>query len=64
MAFNKDMIIADIIREKPEAVPVLMQHGMPCVGCPASQMESLEEAASVHGIDVDKLIQALNENLE
>lgn len=64
MTFTKDMVISDVIREKPEAVPVLMQHGMPCVGCPASQMETLEEAAMVHGIDVDKLIAALNEALE
>ena len=38
-----------------------MASGMHCVGCPSSQMESLEEAAAVHGIDCDKLVAAINE---
>ena len=40
----------------PEIAPVLMSIGMHCLGCPASQGETLEEAAMVHGIDVDDLM--------
>ena len=36
---------------------------MHCLGCPASQMESLEEASMVHGIPVDTLVNAINEYL-
>lgn len=61
MAFTKDMLIGDVIRQNSNAIAVLMQHGMGCVGCPSSQMESLEEAAMVHGIDLDSLMQALND---
>ena len=39
---NKDMTIGEIIRLKPEAAEVLMNFGFGCVGCPASQMETLE----------------------
>ncbi|NLY86781.1 MAG: DUF1858 domain-containing protein [Tissierellia bacterium] len=60
MEITKDMLIGEIIRKKPEAIETLMRFGMGCVGCPASQMESLEEAAMVHGIDLDKLMEALN----
>ncbi|MDO5714311.1 MAG: DUF1858 domain-containing protein [Tissierellia bacterium] len=60
---RKDMLIGELIREKPEAIPVLMSFGMGCVGCPASQMESLEEAAMVHGFNVDELLKALKENV-
>ena len=60
MEFTKDMLIGDVIRKNPETVGVLMQHGMGCVGCPPSQMESLEEAAMVHGINLDSLMDALN----
>lgn len=59
---TKDMLIGDLVREKPEKVMTLMQFGMGCVGCPASQMESLEEAAMVHGMDLDLLLSALNED--
>lgn len=62
MKFERSTIIGDIVRNHPEAIEVLQSFGMGCVGCPASQMESLEEAASVHGFDVEKLLQALNAN--
>ena len=58
---TKDMLIGELIRHKPEAAEILLRYGMGCVGCPASQMESIEEAAMVHGIDLDSLMKALNE---
>ncbi|MDR7857593.1 DUF1858 domain-containing protein [Tissierella sp.] len=60
MEITKDVLIGELIRKKPEAIEVLMSFGMGCVGCPSSQMESLEEAAMVHGLDLNKLMIALN----
>lgn len=60
MEITKDMLIGELIRKKPEAIEILMQYGMGCVGCPSSQMESLEEAAMVHGLNLDALMVALN----
>lgn len=60
---TKDMIIADIIQVDMDLVPVLMSSGMHCIGCPSAQGESLEEAAMVHGIDPDQLVNVLNEYL-
>jgi hydroxylamine reductase len=37
-----------------------MEAGMHCVGCPASQMESIEEASMVHGFDVNEILEKLN----
>lgn len=61
---TKDMLIGDLVRQYPEAIRTLMQFGMGCVGCPSSQMESLEEAAYVHGFNVDELMAALNKTVE
>lgn len=61
MEVTKDMFIGELIRKKPETIETLMSFGMACVGCPSSQMESIEEAAMVHGLDLDKLMKALNE---
>lgn len=60
MTITKDDIIGELIRDNPKAVQTLMSFGMGCVGCPASQMETVEEAAMVHGLDLDKLMTALN----
>ena len=47
---TKDMIIADILKVDENLIPVLLNAGMHCVGCPSSLGETLEEAAEVHGI--------------
>lgn len=57
---NKDTKIGDLIREYPEKAEILLQAGMHCLGCPASQAETLEEACDVHGIDVNELVKKLN----
>lgn len=58
---TKDMIIADILKVNMGCVPILLNEGMHCIGCPASQGETLEEACMVHGIEVDSLVNKLNE---
>ncbi len=59
MEITKDTTIGELVREKADAIPVLMGVGMHCIGCPASQGETIEQAAMVHGIDVDELLQAI-----
>lgn len=61
---TKDMIIGDILKINMGVVPILLNEGMHCIGCPASQGESLEEACMVHGIDADALTNKLNEFIE
>ena len=60
MNFNKDTKIGEILEKAPEKVDILLEIGMHCIGCPASQMETLEEACSVHGIDVNDVVAKLN----
>ena len=57
---TKDMQIGELLQTSPDAAPFLMEVGMHCLGCPASQMETLEEAAIVHGIDPELLTEKLN----
>lgn len=60
---TKDMIIADILQLDKGTVPILLNSGMHCLGCPSSSGESLEDACSIHGIDVDGLVKELNDYL-
>lgn len=57
---EKTSRIGDILEIYPDKAEILLQAGMHCLGCPASQMETLEEACGVHGIDVDELVEVLN----
>lgn len=60
---NKDMIISDMLQLDPGIAAILMASGMHCIGCPASQGESLSEAAMVHGMNADELVKDVNEYL-
>lgn len=61
---TKDMTIAAIIAVDQGVIPILLESGMHCIGCPSAQGESLEEAAMVHGMDPEKLINDINTYLE
>ena len=56
---TKEMTIGEILRVNPAVAPVLLAAGMHCLGCPSAQAETLEEAAMVHGIDIDELMAAI-----
>ncbi len=61
MEITKDLTISQVLAMKPKAIEVFLKHGMPCIGCPLVMNETLEQAAGVHGIDVEELLNELKE---
>ncbi|MBQ1681898.1 MAG: DUF1858 domain-containing protein [Agathobacter sp.] len=61
---TKDTTIGELLKNAPDIAPVLTNIGMHCLGCPSSQMETLEQAAAVHGLDVDDLVEDLRGFME
>ena len=57
---SKDMTIGQLIDAHPDVAPILFQVGMHCLGCPSAQAETLAEAAMVHGLDADLLVEKIN----
>lgn len=64
MAVSKEMTIGEILRTNPKIAPVLLEAGMHCLGCPSAQGESLEEAAMVHGLNIDELMAKIEAVVE
>ena len=64
MQISKDMLIGALIQMDDCIAPILMRAGMHCLGCPASQGESLEEACMVHGVDVNEILNKINEHIK
>ena len=60
MEINKDTLIGDLLEIAPEKADILLEAGMHCLSCPASQMETIAEACEVHGIDVDEILEKIN----
>lgn len=61
---TKDMYIGEILQMDRGLAGILMSAGMHCLGCPSSQMESIEDAAAVHGFNVNDLLKQLNDYLQ
>ena len=57
---TKDTVIGDILDLDKDLAPYFLEIGMHCLGCPASQGESIEEACMVHGTNADELVAKLN----
>lgn len=57
---TKDTLIEESLEINPNAGEILLEYGMHCLGCAIAHGESIESAAEVHGIDLDKLLEDLN----
>ena len=60
---TREMIIADIIRQHPETLPVFKKYNLDCYECQISDLETLEHGAGVHKVGIDDLIDALNRSV-
>ena len=60
---TRESLIGEIVNEYPEAIDVLFSIGMHCLGCPASQAESLEEACAVHGFEPSAVVREINKKI-
>lgn len=61
---NKDMTIGEVLEIDDDLADVFMGFGMHCISCPVSQMETVEEACLVHGLECDFVLKKLNENVK
>ena len=60
---TKDMTIGQALQISPAIAPVLLEIGMHCLGCPSAQGETLEEAAMVHGLNPEEVLEDLQDFL-
>ena len=61
---TENTLIADCLKLNPKAADILLGAGMHCFGCAMAHGETIAEAVSVHGKDLDALLEKLNEGLE
>lgn len=57
---TKNTMIGELLMMDKDVSPILLEIGMHCLGCPSSQMETVGEAAMVHGMDPDALVERIN----
>lgn len=61
---TKDALLGEIVELYPEAISVIQEYGLHCVGCFASGFDTVEVGCKVHGFDdaiIDEMIRRVNE---
>lgn len=62
MKYTAEMTLGQILKMNENVAPILMELGMHCLGCPSAQMETIADAAMVHGIPVEEILEKLNKD--
>ena len=61
---TEDMNIKEVIEKHPEVLPVFAKYNMGCIGCIAASFEKIKDITAVHGVDVHKFVEELNEAMK
>jgi len=64
MKITKDMALGEVIGKHPETIEIFLKYGLHCIGCGMAAMESIDDGAKAHGINVEDLIKDLNKALK
>ena len=62
--FTKDMPLTEALAVHPDVAKVLFTRGLACISCPSAAMETIEQAAQVHGMDPQSILDELNKLLD
>ncbi len=57
----RNMTMGDIVKKYPAAIPVMLNHGLHCVGCNVSYDETLEQGAAGHGMEEVEFAEMVSE---
>ncbi len=64
MRLNENTTIGELLDAMPEMKDILASLGMHCSSCAMGRRETIAQAAEVHGMDVDDLIEDLKGFME
>jgi hybrid cluster-associated redox disulfide protein len=59
-----DLIVADVLAQWPQTIPVFLRHRMACVGCPIAPFETLAEVAAIYALDLNCFLNELEQTLD
>ena len=64
MRIDENTTIGELLDTAPEMKDILSSMGMHCSGCPSARRETLGQAASVHDLDIDDLLEDIKGFME
>lgn len=56
-----EMVIGDVVAAFPQAAPIMLSHGLHCVGCHANAFDTVEDGARGHGMPDEEILEMIGE---
>lgn len=63
-AINPNSIVANLLDDCPQVIPVFIKYRMSCVGCSMAGFETLADAVRIYGIEWDGFLRDLNRSMQ
>jgi len=63
---TRHTLISEAMQTCPEALGIMFEHGLHCVGCGGAAFESIEQGCLVHGMsdkEIDEIVEEINQCL-
>ncbi|MFH0701268.1 MAG: DUF1858 domain-containing protein [Candidatus Woesearchaeota archaeon] len=64
---TKNTLISEALELCPEALVIMFEHGLHCVGCGGADFETIEQGCQVHGMEekeIEAIVEEINQSLE
>lgn len=64
---TKDTLISEALELCPEALGIMFEHGLHCVGCGGAAFETIGQGCQMHGMEekeIEKIVEEINLSLE
>jgi hybrid cluster-associated redox disulfide protein len=62
-ALGPTAIVAEVLAQWPQTIPVFVRHRMGCVGCSMARFETLADSACIYGLSISQFLDELRQTL-
>jgi hybrid cluster-associated redox disulfide protein len=63
---TKHTLISEAMEKCPEALGIMFEHGLHCVGCGGAAFETIEQGCLVHGMsdkEIEEIVEEINQSV-
>lgn len=61
---SPDLVVADLLKAWPRAIPVFLDHRLGCVGCAMSSFDTLADVVAIYRLPADRFLGELQQAIQ
>ncbi len=63
---TKDLMLGEVVHKFPEAIGVMLERGLHCIGCGVAALETVEQGAKAHVMtykQIEEMLKEINQKI-